>query len=357
MKIVTALGKKELNDYLRENEEIEVIGRDIQYQEGVFEILETRNDIDLIAVSNLLPEEMNFLFFIEQIKKVRESIEIVVFLKKEDVSVENFLNSKKIYKIYYLDENGIEIFANSLKNNSSRVKDISKEIEDLKNMILCPQKQDEKMYENISKNIITIVGNSGSGKSSISCILAKQIEKQKKKVVLIDFDGSCRTILGITSFEEDNVKISSWLRVVSNVDKDIQRDENREYSIYNLLNTLKKEYEFIIIDVSSNIDYKYINTILKTSTKVLFVLEPNILGISKAQKSLEILINDINLDVDKIKILFNKTNKYQIADSVLEEIFLNFEEIGSISYDEKYNSVLNYNKSIIEKVRIYEGVC
>ena len=127
MKIITAIGDEELNALLRKEENIEVIGKDIQYQEGILETLEKINDVDMIAVSNLLPEEL---------KEINESIEIVVFLAKENSNLENYLNSQKIYKIYYLDENGIEVFMNSLRNSNNCSYEIAKEIESLRQMIL-----------------------------------------------------------------------------------------------------------------------------------------------------------------------------------------------------------------------------
>ncbi len=129
MKIITAIGNIELNESLKEIENIEVIGKDIQYQEGILEVLEKNENVDMLAVSNLLPEEMNFLYLIDRIRKTKEDLEIVVFLDKENISIENFLNSKKIYKIYYLDENGIEVFLNSLKNSNNVSLGISREIE------------------------------------------------------------------------------------------------------------------------------------------------------------------------------------------------------------------------------------
>ena len=46
MKILTAIGDPYINERLNEYENIEVIGKDIQYQEGILEILEIREDID-----------------------------------------------------------------------------------------------------------------------------------------------------------------------------------------------------------------------------------------------------------------------------------------------------------------------
>lgn len=104
MNIITAIGNPILNDKLRKMEGINIIGKDIQYQEGIIESLELRNDIDLIIMSNSLPEEYGFYKLINKIKEIKDSIEIVVFLEKKDENIENFLASKNIYKINYLNE-------------------------------------------------------------------------------------------------------------------------------------------------------------------------------------------------------------------------------------------------------------
>ena len=64
MKVITAIGNDEINIRLRSFEEYEVIGRDIQYEEGIIEIIEEIKDIDLVILSNNLPGEFDFKVFI-----------------------------------------------------------------------------------------------------------------------------------------------------------------------------------------------------------------------------------------------------------------------------------------------------
>ena len=355
MKIITAIGNQELNESLREIPNIEVIGKDIQYQEGILDVLETKEDIDIVALSNLLPEEMNFLYLIDRIKKIKENVEIVVFLEKEDIKIENFLNSKKIYKIYYLDENGIEVFINSLRNTNDVSLGISKEIEELKNIIISPGIEivDEEYIQKDCK-IISISGNSGSGKTIIACVLAKQLEKKKKKVALIDLnkENDISIILGIDAKStKKEIKTSRYLTIYTyNNGFDCLQTELHQVNA--MIEKMRKEYDYIIFDTSLN--YKYINLILNESNKIIFLLEPNLLEISKAMQNLEIITNSLNIDKSKIKIVFNKTNKFQITESILEEVFSDFEKIGSISYDEKYNLFINQHLSLLDNINLYE---
>lgn len=113
MKIITAIGNPILNEKLKSNTDIKVVGKDIQYQDGILEILEENKDIDLLVLSNILPGEMDFYKLINEIKKYNEKLEIVVFLNEKDENIENFLVSKNIYKIYYLNDYDFNKFLES----------------------------------------------------------------------------------------------------------------------------------------------------------------------------------------------------------------------------------------------------
>ena len=137
-------------------------------------------------------------------------------------------------------------------------------------------------------------------------------------------------------------KINKNLDVLCKVENIINVNDNMEiYKIQEILNMLKRDYDFIVIDTSSRIDLKYVKLILTNGDKIIFLVEPNILELKKTNNLLEVYINDFNIDVDKIKIVFNKVNKYQIAESILEEFFSEFEIIGKIEYEEKYNLFIN----------------
>ena len=60
MKIVTALENPKINEKLKQETNFEVIGNDIQYQEGVIEILEKNPEINLIIISELLSGQIGF---------------------------------------------------------------------------------------------------------------------------------------------------------------------------------------------------------------------------------------------------------------------------------------------------------
>lgn len=401
MKILTAIGNPYLNEKLRELDEVIVIGKDIQYQEAIIEILEENLDIDCLIINKELPGDIGFYKLINKIKNIKEDMDIYVFLEEKNEDIENYLMSYQIYKIYYLSEINydefIKIFFES-KNNV--LVGINKEINDFKKLILSEnliennysfaervinesfndsnyREYDEKIeeYNNFFEEefcqTIAISGDFGSGKSLFSVFLSKVISKQNKKVLLIDVDlenMSINTLLGVKKYKENQTyiedfitKVDENLDVLCGIDKIIDLKEiNNNYVVKEIIERLKKEYDFILIDVSSRIDFKYVKMILTYSDKIIFLIEPNLLEISKSNKYLEVFIKDFEIDVDKIKIVFNKVNKYKIANTVLEELFSRFEIIESIEYEERYNLFINKNTNIefdeIKFENIYENL-
>ena len=369
MKIITAIGNQYLNEKLKENKQLEIIGKDIQYQDGILEILEYRQDIDIVILSNNLQQDYEFDILINKIQKIKKDIDIIVFLKDKNDNIENYLNSKQIYKIYYLDEIDyfINNFISNLKNSNL---DINKQINDFKNLIFLSKdnipnklnndlKFEDIFYEKENCKIIAVSGYFGVGKSIISSIIANYLSLKNKKTLLIDFDifnNSINTIFKNINNNFDIIPYNKNLNIFCGIEKKININNKAEiYKIKQILNDLKKEYDFLIIDTTSKIELEYIKLILNLADKILFLVEPNISEIKKSNSLLEILIKDFEIENDKIKILFNKVNKYKIVQGILEDIFSDFEIIGNLEYEEKYNLIINSGFRNIVK-REYEEI-
>ena len=100
MKIITAIGDPYLNVELKKYENLDVLCRDIQYQDGIIEIMLERKEIDLLIISDLLIGKHDFKTLISKILEIKKDLKIIVFLKEKNDDIEQFLNVKKIYKIY-----------------------------------------------------------------------------------------------------------------------------------------------------------------------------------------------------------------------------------------------------------------
>ena len=117
MKGITALGNEEINKQLKK--ELEIIGKDIQYQEAVLDVLENNENIEFLVLSSIIPGQFNIYEFINLIIFKNSKIKIIIFLEKRDKELENFLISKGINNIYYNNEITIQEIINNIKQNKN----------------------------------------------------------------------------------------------------------------------------------------------------------------------------------------------------------------------------------------------
>lgn len=102
--IITALANPKLNNKLKEINEFNISYNDIQYQDGVLEILKENTNIEILILSEILPGELKIKEFIYEIKKYNKNIKIIIFLEKKKEDLEYFLRSEGIFDIYYNNE-------------------------------------------------------------------------------------------------------------------------------------------------------------------------------------------------------------------------------------------------------------
>ena len=121
IKIITAINNPNLNEELIKENNIKIIGRDIQYKEGILELLENNIEIDYIIIDEKLPGEIEINKLIEKIIEKNKKIKIIITIKKDNKNKIK-LNNKKIIKIYY--EKNINL--NILKNYNN-YKNLSEE--------------------------------------------------------------------------------------------------------------------------------------------------------------------------------------------------------------------------------------
>ena len=377
-KILTAIGTPELNNCLKEIKDFEIISNDIQYQDGIFEILEEK-DVDIIILSELLKGEKSLKQLIEEIKQKKENIKIILLLEKENEEKIKIAKEEKIEKIMFhhkvsiqemiiflkemVTEKNLEEEIQNLKKlilesnikNKNEINTKNKSIKNLKNKIITKYKIKEKVK---GKNkIIVISGSHGTGKSLISTCMALELENEKK-ILLVDFDlvnQSINTILGkkiklkennknsLSKYDKFKIKISKNLDYLCGKNI-IKQNNEKDYQEINLFfDEIKNVYDVIIIDISSDENLDYTELILKKTDIILFLTEGNLLEIKKAIKLLNFYINEWHVKKNKINIIFNKYNKKSIDKKILKNIFIDFNILGKIDFKNNYSLMINKN--------------
>ncbi len=410
-KIVTAIGNPNLNKKLKLEEGFIIIAEDIQYKEGVLEILEKEEDIDFLILSSILPGNIEIKKLIEKIKEINSEINIILFLENKNEELENYFYAKGINYIFYNNEIEINEIIELVKNNQKNPNaELKKEINELRKMLLEQEKKNNLIYmqkqnkksknKNLEKEIndnefiekeknnqvICISGTSGIGKSIFSVNLAKSFLETKNKILMIDFDilnDSLHTILGINKYPEkikkimqkNNIEKSEELEKVEEIKRiknELKIEElvikvnskidliaginllfESKYKISNekikiILEKLKENYDLIIIDTSSECFFDCTKEIMRLSNLIIFITGTNLIEIKKAKRLLNIYINEWKIEQNNFNILFNKYNKNSIDISILKNIFSGFNILGKMSDNEKYNLMIN--KSSKEKL-------
>ena len=77
-KIITAINNPRINNELKSiNKNIKVIGKDIQYKEGILELLEKNKNIDYIILLENLLGKINLFNLLKKINKINKNIKII----------------------------------------------------------------------------------------------------------------------------------------------------------------------------------------------------------------------------------------------------------------------------------------
>ena len=364
-KIITAINNPILNKKLSCEENIKVIGKDIQYKEAILDILEKEENINLLIISENLPGEIDTIELIKKINKY--DIDIIFILEKQNDELEENLKREKVNLIYYNNKVTIDDIINVAKQgNIINENEIKKEIEILKEIVLKKESKNmknivyikfktitEKVLKKLKKyhkktdkkrqKIITFCGNNCVGKSSIIAVLSKIYIENFRKILVINFDEK-NFQKKVTKNEDLNTKVKT--RNQSYNGQDLIKNNSIDKAKFE---KVIQNYDLIYIDNSLQDKKNIEEEILKLSNKIILIAEGNIINISESKKILERYINNYLIDEEKINILFNKYNKYSIEEKILEKIFFNFNIIGKIKSNNKYNYLINTNYKIIPK--------
>ena len=351
-KVITAIGNNILNENLRKINKYEIIGKDIQYKEGILEFLQLKNDVDVLILSELLEGQIDFKALISKILKINNKIDIIVFIENEDKEIKNFLYEKGIFKIYKNNEVNIKELENIIENRIfENTEVLNEEIKRLKRII---EEQNIKSNKNLGK-ITVLTGYYGCGKSILTCLLCKEFGKRKNKTLIIDFDTHNKSIpvLYNTFYKKiDYVNIKNNIIKYSNyeyllyIEKEFLEDEK----IFILINELREEYDQILIDTSGDIKNRVNKKIIEMSDNIVFIVVPTISEIKKAINFYEVLKMDLKVMSSKINLIINKDNSYSVDNLIVQKMFNIKKQIGTIMYSDNIENII-YGK-IKKKIKI-----
>lgn len=342
-KIITAINNPNLNEKLKQENNLEIICKDIQYKEAILEILLENKNVDILIINNDLPGEIQTEKLLNEIKVINNKIKIIFILEKENKKIEE--NLKKLIKI--INE----------ENNSNN--EIKKEVKELNEII----SKNNKIKKEKTNKIITLFGPSNVGKTITIINIAKILENKYKKILIIDFDlnkPNINNFLGIKKTIKNNfVKINNLENIKNNLNKllikynkkieiisglknyfnnQINNIEKINLNIFEIFKYLKNIYDFILIDIGTENKKEINNILIKNSDLNFLLIEGNLIGINKAK----ILINNL-YDKNNFNLIINKKDKYCVDLKILNIIFENKNKIQIVKYNKYFSNLINKN--------------
>ena len=372
--ILTAILNENINYKLKEYEKINIKYDDIQYEEGLIEILENDSNIDILILNSIFYKNIISKNLMKLINK--ETTIILIKLKEEVyeykenvIQIENRNEDEMINEIINIISNKFEVEINKvssinyLKEENEKIKN---ELEMLKKII--EQKKEKKLFEkikdfkkskeikegNIDKksikkgNIILFTGVPKTGKTVISSVVAENLSKDNK-VLLIDVNFKEKDLITLfnkkkfNEKEDENIliKINDNLDLLSDLDiviKDFRTDISSKLDI--LLNQLLYKYDYLIIDFNLENENFIFEYILNKADKIFILIEGDLLNLKESKKAFEKITNVINKKT--IQIIINKNNSRFIEKEVIENI-LNVKISMLIDYSKKFIKFINTN--------------
>lgn len=330
-RVITAINNKNIIEKISKNKDLKIIFNNLEYREGILEVIEKIKNIDVIIISELIPGEISIEELIKKIRKVNKKIEIIFILNKNNLEKINKLKELKIDKIYIENKNGKKI-----KNEINILKIINKKVENKINI--------SKINNN---KIINIFGKNKSGKTTIIFLIINYLLKNNKKILIININKK----MGKYYFKKIKiinknkfVKINKYEKNLYNIEKNLDLIFCTNYrQIKNDFEKFEKMYDYILIDNMENEKVQIEYFLNKDYIKNILVINSEKLGVSELQKLAKKLNKYEQNQQKSLHIIENKYKLSSISPVVIKEIFNKKIEILKI-----YKS--RYHEKILEKI-------
>lgn len=243
-KIITAINNPNLNEKLKQENNLEIICKDIQYKEAILEILLENKNVDILIINNDLPGEIQTEKLLNEIKVINNKIKIIFILEKENKKIEENLKKLNINNIYYNSEINIKKLIKIINEENNSNNEIKKEVKELNEII----SKNNKIKKEKTNKIITLFGPSNVGKTITIINIAKILENKYKKILIIDFDlnkPNINNFLGIKKTIKNNfVKINNLENIKNNLNKLLIKYNKKIEIISGLKNYFNNQISF-----------------------------------------------------------------------------------------------------------------
>lgn len=256
-----------------------------------------------LIIKDTLKGSVSFESTIKYIKNVDSNIHIIVVTEKITQVYKEFLFSKEIFNIIEGEDISIETISENINN---------------KKLVT---------YKNVSKknksNVIFITGSKNSGKTICSLNIANYVAniRKDKSVLLLDLDFQNpsiyiylinKTNYGlldlIKDYEQDNIRAKETYEEIDNKNSNLKYilnnipiNEPNTKTIFSLIDTLGKLYDYIIVDTS----FFFINKLYKRKEyNIVHIIKDSVKGYK------DYLFDTVNLENNSnVKLLFNCKRK------------------------------------------------
>lgn len=390
-KIILAINNKKLEKMLLEsNNKIEITFNKLQYREAILEILEKNKNIDFILIDENLPGIISIEELIRKIKLINNKINILIFLKKDNVNKINILKSLNIKNIYLnkkidinkiikiiIKDNNYEKYKelkNNIKykktNDRNNIKNKLFKINILEGVFTKIKKHKNiNVLKNEENKLITIVGKRKTGKSTITNFLLIYLLEKNKKILLINLNKKIEhnylVLFGKKyykiknnylinnknkkeAFLKSEIKINNNLIFLNNFQQIIQQNNYNNILEYFTRHYIKK-YDYILVDIGDNANKKIKEKIIEKSNKTIIILTNDLLGIKQIDKIRQKLNNLEEKEKKSLHIILNKYYFNLISNSIFKNLIKKKIKINTIFYNQKY---INLQDKILKKEKM-----
>mgnify|MGYP004500338841 CR=1 FL=1 len=348
-KVILAINNKKIIQKIKQNKEVEIINN-VQYREGILEILDKEKNISNIYIEEKIPGIISIEKLIEKIKIINKKINIIIFLEKEELEKINKLKKLEIKNIYIKNKLIInekkKINNNKLLKNKKTNNKLNNKIKDKK---IINKKTKEKNIKN--NKIIFIYGNKKTGKTTIANLILIYLLKLNKKILLININKKIENNY-LKIFSNYNIKEEKKIKNKNNNKNKIYKFEIKINSnmtflpiinqkiiyseIKSFLLKCSKKYDYILVDSGNTGNYKIKQIIMQTSNVKIKVIDPNTLGIKDIEGNIETEKVEKQNNNISLHIIYNKYYFNSVSPLIFKNILKNFKNIHTIFYQKEF---------------------